>query len=210
MNLTAKPRRGDMGGHPNQYFTSSATGWWSMGTEWRGAADTVIDLDRKTRTGGLVLGLCGCMLHPKCCGGNQTPANTFTFSAEAVFAPSAHDFLREDESEAVDHSQKTSAPCLSAHTRRNCLQSHCQKTGSEFKRGRWKAYGHKGDRSSYWSVPFSTAHRLSGTCVRHSSHVVDSARQPGERQTCHSVVNYVTRKVTLCKGWDGGRNELRV
>jgi len=32
MNLTAKPRRGDMGGHANQYFTSSAAGWWSMGT----------------------------------------------------------------------------------------------------------------------------------------------------------------------------------
>lgn len=32
MNLTAKPRRGDMGGHANQYFTSSTTGWKSMRT----------------------------------------------------------------------------------------------------------------------------------------------------------------------------------
>lgn len=34
-----KPRRGDMGGHANQYFTSSATGCWSMGTGWQRAAD---------------------------------------------------------------------------------------------------------------------------------------------------------------------------
>lgn len=47
MNLTAKPRRGDMGGHANQYFTSSATGWWGMGAGCRGVADTVTELDRK-------------------------------------------------------------------------------------------------------------------------------------------------------------------
>lgn len=52
MNLTAKPRRGEMGGHVNQYFTSSATDWWSMGTERQGAANTVIDLDHK-RSGGV-------------------------------------------------------------------------------------------------------------------------------------------------------------
>lgn len=54
MNLTAKPRRGDMGGHANQYFTSSATGWWSTGTGGRGATNTVIDLDQKRSGGGPV------------------------------------------------------------------------------------------------------------------------------------------------------------
>lgn len=52
MDLTAKPMRGDMGGHANQYFTSSATAWWSKGTEGRGAANTVIDSDRESRGGG--------------------------------------------------------------------------------------------------------------------------------------------------------------
>lgn len=38
----------------------------------------------------------------------------------------------------------------------------------------------------------------------------DAAWQPYEQQTCHSVVNCVTHKVTLSKGWEGGGNELRV
>lgn len=52
MDLTAKPLRGDMGGHANQYFTSSATAWWSMGTEGRDAANTVIDSDGERSGGG--------------------------------------------------------------------------------------------------------------------------------------------------------------
>lgn len=49
MNLTAKPRRGYMGGHANQYFKSSDAGWWSMGTGWRDASNTVHELDQKWR-----------------------------------------------------------------------------------------------------------------------------------------------------------------
>lgn len=52
MDLTAKPMHCDMGGHANQYFTSSATAWWSAGTEGRGAANTVIDSDRERSGGG--------------------------------------------------------------------------------------------------------------------------------------------------------------
>lgn len=52
MNLTAKPRRGDMGGHANQYFTSSDSGWWRKGTGWQGAAYTAIDLDGRISQAG--------------------------------------------------------------------------------------------------------------------------------------------------------------
>ena len=55
MDLTAKPLRGDMGGHANQYFTSSAAACWSVGTEGQGAANTVIDSGRGGGPAGVSL-----------------------------------------------------------------------------------------------------------------------------------------------------------
>lgn len=46
--------------------------------------------------------------------------------------------------------------------------------------------------------------------MSHSTYGVDAGWHTFERQTCHSAVNYVPRKVTLCKGWEGRGNELRV
>lgn len=42
--------------HANQYFTTSATGWWSTEEGWQGAPNTVSDLDRKGSQGNPVSG----------------------------------------------------------------------------------------------------------------------------------------------------------
>ena len=75
------------------------------------------------------------------------------------------------------------------------------------KQSRWKAYGSEDNsrRIELYRLVLQT-----GWAMCHNSSTVDVAWQLREQQTCHSVVNHVTCKVTLCKGWQGGGNELRV
>lgn len=146
MNLTAKPRRGDMGGHANQYFTSSTTGWWSMGTGWWGAANTVSDLDRKrsqVRAASYT-----------CTVGVVEVMNSqisFCFTAVTTFSHSVlqqlSSHLQEDELEAVDHTETASAfvyPPIHAIT----VCSLIVERKDQCEQGRWKTYGSKDNSPS--------------------------------------------------------------
>lgn len=209
MNLTAKPRRSDMDGHANQYLTSSATGWWKMGTGWRGAANTVIDLVEEVQSG-----LSGCILHLdwRYYGGIQK-LGIIRGHWDSVSALNPHILSFCSAIVQLTIYSKMSWRLLFMATFHLCFVyppvhaiTVCSLVAArkdQCKQSRWKAYGGK-DITLY--------HSVLQTCwaLFHCTRTVDAAWQPHEQQTCHSVVNYVTRKVTLCKGWEGGGNELRV